>query len=156
MNDAPSHNKTPSARGASSATEQLRANAAHALDTTTASVRTLASKTANGIEANPISALVGGLALGAVAAAFVPRTDQEARLLAPVGQRLSDTAHGAVDAAKDTAKTELGVLGLSRDSARDQVSRVLEGVIKAVSTAGFAALTAANDKAAVKKAPTAE
>lgn len=77
-------------------------------------------------------------------------------MLSTVGQRLSNTAYGAVDAAKDTAKSELGVLGLSRDSARDQASRILEGVIKAISTAALAALTAANDTSAAKKAPTGE
>lgn len=136
--------------------ESVRASASHALDTTTASVRDLTGKAASGIEANPMSALVGGIALGAVVAAFVPRTAQEARLLSTVGQRLSNTAYGAVDAAKDTAKSELGVLGLSRDSARDQASRILEGVIKAISTAALAALTAANDTSEAKKAPTGE
>jgi gas vesicle protein len=152
MNDAPSHGK----HAKPNAKRDLRQTATNAIDTTGESLRDFAGKAASGIEANPISALVGGIALGAVAAAFVPRTAQEARLLAPVGQRLSDTALGAIDAAKDTAKTELGVLGLSRDSARSQVSRILEGVLQAVSTAGVAALTAANDKAAAKKAPATE
>ncbi|WP_010185803.1 hypothetical protein [Sphingomonas sp. PAMC 26605] len=152
MNDASSHTRTDQSKksGAHSktnTTQSLRDSAGKAIETTGESLRDIAGRAANGIEANPISALVGGIALGAVAGAFVPRTDQEAKLLAPVGQRLSDTARGAVDAAKDTAKSELGVLGLSRDSARSQMSRVLEGVIKAVSTAGLAALTAANDKA---------
>lgn len=155
MNDTPSHGKT-TGHAISKATDDVRKTATQALDTTSESVRGFASKAASGIEANPLSALIGGLALGAIAGAFVPRTDQEERLLAPVGQRLSDTAHGAIDAAKDTAKAELGVLGLSRDSARGQMSRILEGVLQAVSTAGVAALTAANDKASAKKAPTSE
>jgi hypothetical protein len=152
MNDTLSHAKQAATRTA----HDLRKTASEAVETTGDSLRGFAGRAASGIEANPISALVGGIALGAVAAAFVPRTDQEARLLAPVGQRLSDTALGAIDAAKDTAKSELGVLGLSRDSARSQVSRILEGVLQAVSTAGVAALTAANDKATAKKAPVTE
>lgn len=155
MNDTQSHGKTAS-HAVAKATHDVRKTASDALDSTSESVRSFAGKAASGIEANPLSALVGGLALGAIAGAFVPRTDREEQLLAPVGQRLSDTAHGAIDAAKETAKTELGVLGLSRDSARGQVSRILEGVLQAVSTAGVAALTAANDKAAAKKAPTSE
>ncbi|MGY2732564.1 hypothetical protein [Sphingomonas sp. UYP23] len=152
MNDATAptradHTKKNGAHAKTSTVQSLRDSAGKTIENTGESLRDLAGRAASGLEANPISALVGGIALGAVAGAFVPRTDHEARLLAPVGQRLSDTARGAVDAAKDTAKSELGVLGLSRDSARSQMSRMLEGVIKAVSTAGLAALTAANDKA---------
>lgn len=156
MNHASSHGKHAN----TTTSRDLRKSATDAIGSTSESLRGFADKAASGIEANPLSALVGGIALGAVAAAFVPRTEQEARLLAPVGQRLSDTAHGAIDAAKDTAKTELGVLGLTRDSARSQVSRILEGVLQAVSTAGVAALTATNDKANAtatpKKAPVSE
>lgn len=152
MNDAtaptrPDNNKKSGAHAKTSTVQSLRDSAGKTIENTGESIRDIAGRAASGLEANPISALVGGIALGAVAGALVPRTDQEARLLAPVGQRLSDTARGAVDAAKDTAKSELGVLGLSRDSARSQMSRMLEGVIKAVSTAGLAALSAANDKA---------
>lgn len=160
MNDAtaptrPDHDKKSGAHAKASTVQSLRDSAGKTIENTGESIRDFAGRAASGLEANPISALVGGIALGAVAGALVPRTDHEARLLAPVGQRLSDTARGAVDAAKDTAKSELGVLGLSRDSARSQVSRMLEGVIKAVSTAGLAALTAANDKATADKAAAA-
>lgn len=160
MNDASSHtradhSKTTGAHGKTSSPQSLRDSAGKAIENTGESLRDIAGRAASGIEANPLSALVGGIALGAVAGAFVPRTDQEAKLLSTVGQRLNDTAHGAIDAAKDTAKSELGVLGLSRDSARDQMSRVLEGVIKAVSTAGLAALTAASDKASAERTSTA-
>ena len=125
----------------------VRKSASKALDSTGTTVRDLAEKAAAGIEANPVAALVGG-----IAGSFVPRSEQEERLLAPVGKRLSETAHGAIDAAKETAKSEFDILGLTRDAARGQMSKVVEGVLKAVSTAGVAALAAANDKAVAKKA----
>lgn len=134
----------------------VRQSASKALDTTGSTVRDFADKAAAGIEANPVAALVGGIAIGALAGSFVPRSEQEARLLAPVGKRLNETAHGAIDAAKETARSEFDILGLTRDAARGQVSKVLEGVLKAVSTAGVAALAAANDKAAAKKAAASE
>lgn len=154
----PAHSKTPHAQTPAKipAKRSARQSATKALDSTGTTVRDLAGKAAAGIEANPVSALVGGIALGAIAGAFVPRTEQEERLLAPVGQRLNETAHGAIDAAKETAKSEFDVLGLTRDAARGQMSKVLEGVLKAVSTAGVAALAAANDKAAAKKAAATE
>lgn len=147
MNEASSHAKTNTKHAKPKETRDLRQTATDAIGTTTESLRDFAGKAASGIEANPISALVGGLAIGAIAGAFVPRTEQETRLLDPVGQRLSDTAHGAIDAAKDTAKSELGILGFSRDTAGSQVSRILEGVLKAVSTAGISALTASATQA---------
>ncbi|MEG3175700.1 hypothetical protein U1872_05625 [Sphingomonas sp. RB3P16] len=157
MADTPSYSsgKTTPATVASKRSA-VRNSASTALETTGTTVRSAADKAVASIEANPLSALVGGLAIGALAGSLVPRTAQEANLLAPVGKRLSETARGAVDAAKQTAKSEFDVLGLSRDAARGQVSRVLEGVLKAVSTAGVAALAAANDKAAAKKATVTE
>jgi gas vesicle protein len=134
----------------------VRASASKALDATGSTARDLAAKAAAGIEANPLATLVGGIALGAIAGAFVPRSEQEERLLAPIGQKLSDTAYDAIDAAKETAKSEFDILGLTRDAARGQVSKVIEGVVTAVSSAGAAALTAANEKASAKKVVAAE
>ena len=56
--------------------------------------RETARRTAEGIEANPLSVLVGGVALGVLAGALIPRTEQEGKLLGPVGKRLTDTAIG--------------------------------------------------------------
>lgn len=147
------HAKTGAPKAADKPTRvNVRQSASKALDSTGSTVRDFADKAAAGIEANPIAALVGGIALGALAGSFVPRSEQEERLLAPVGKRLSETAHDAIDAAKETAKSEFDILGLTRDAARGQMSKVVEGVLKAVSTAGVAALAAANDKAVAKKA----
>ena len=128
----------------------VRESATRLMDSTGTTVRDFADKAAAGIEANPVAALVGGIALGALAGSFVPRGEQEARLLAPVGKRLSETAHNAIGAAKETAISEFDILGLTRDAARGQMSKVVESVLQAVSTAGVAALAAANKKAAAK------
>jgi hypothetical protein len=83
---------------------------------------------------------------------LLPRTSGEARLLAPVGRRLTDTAKGAVDAAKDTARSEFDGLGLSRHAAKDQVGKLLGGVINALAAAGTAAMTANAAQAETAKA----
>lgn len=157
MPDAPatppkSHKRQPALRKAVS----VRASASKALDTTGSTVRDLAERAAAGIEANPLATLVGGIALGAIAGAFVPRSEQEERLLAPIGEKLSDSAHEAFDAAKTAALSELDILGLTRDAARGQVSKVLEGVVGAVSSAGTAALTAGKGKAPAASEPVEE
>jgi len=117
-----------------------------ALDTTRQTARDAARRTAEGIEANPISVLVGGVALGVLAGALLPRTEQESKLLGPVGRRLTDTASGAAQAARDAGKAELDSLGLNKDAARVQVGKVIDGVIKALSSAGAAAAKASTGK----------
>ena len=117
-----------------------------ALDTTRQTARDAARRTAEGIEANPISVLVGGVALGVLAGALIPRTEQESKLLAPVGKRLTDTATGAAQAARDAGKAELDSLGLNKEAARDQVGKVIDGVIKALASAGAAAAKASTGK----------
>ena len=125
------------------AVAKVRRSAANAIDATSDTARDLARKTAQGIDANPVGVLAGGIALGVLLGAFVPRSAQEAKLLGPVGKRISDTTRGAVEAAKETAKAELDVLGFTRNAARDQVGRLLGGVVKTLATAGTAAVTAA-------------
>lgn len=157
MTDARTPSKTPAKTGRAPANPRtsVRASASKALDTTSTTARDLAAKAAAGIEANPLATLVGGIAIGAIAGAFVPRSEQEERLLAPIGQKLSDTAHEAIDAAKHTALSEFDVLGLTRDAARGQVSKVIEGVVGAVSSAGVAALAAGKGGQGKGKAPAA-
>ncbi len=46
-------------------------------------------------------------------ARVIPRTEQEGKLLGPVGKRINDTAAGAAQAAKDAGKAELDALGLN-------------------------------------------
>jgi hypothetical protein len=117
-----------------------------ALDSTRQTARDAARRTAEGIEANPISVLVGGVALGVLAGALLPRTEQEGKLLGPVGKRLTDTATGAAQAARDAGKAELDSLGLNKDAARVQVGKVIDGVIKALASAGAAAAKATSGK----------
>jgi len=113
--------------------------AGKAIETTRGAARDAVKRTAQSAEANPIAVLAGGIAVGMLAGALLPNSEQEARLLGPVGKRLTDTAKGAAAAAKDAGKAELDSLGLNREAAREQVGKVLDGVLKALSSAGAAA-----------------
>jgi hypothetical protein len=62
---------------------------------------------AEGLEANPIAVLVGGLALGALAAALLPSTRREREMFGPVGRRINDTAREAARAARDAGREQL-------------------------------------------------
>ena len=105
------------------------------------------------MEANPLAVVAGGIAIGLAARALLPKSKRETELLGPVGKRLTGVAAGAAEAARDAAKAELGSLPLNKDAAKAQVSKLIEQVAKAVSSAGDAAL---NAKPTVDGAPTAK
>jgi hypothetical protein len=102
--------------------------------------RKAAARAGKAIETNPLAVVAGGIAIGLAAGALLPRTKRETELLGPMGKRLTGVAAGAAEAARDAAKTELGSLPLSKDAAKAQVSKLIDQVAKAVSSAGDAAL----------------
>lgn len=127
---------------ASSTLETARARASEALEASRDRARGAALRTADAIETNPIGVIVGGLALGAIAAAVIPRGKREKELLAPIGKRVGSTAAAAVAAAKEAGKAELNSLGINRDAARGQAKSLLDGLLKAATSAGNAATKA--------------
>ena len=104
-----------------------------------------AHNVAPGLDANPLLALVGGLAIGAIAGALVPRSDKERELLAPVGSRVGEAARAAFDAAKNAGGDALGEAGLNQDNVRQQVSKLFEQMFQAAGSAGKAAFSAARE-----------
>lgn len=101
-----------------------------------------ARRTSQGIESNPLAVVVGGLAVGAIAGALLPRSAREKDLLAPVGKRLGETARQAFAAAREAGTQELDGAGLTPGAARDRVKELLSGIGKALSSAGAAAAQA--------------
>lgn len=123
------------------------AEPASALDRTRDAASDAARRTVEGIEANPLGILVGGLAVGVLAGALLPRSDKERELLAPVGKRIGEAARAAIDTARQQGLSELEQRGFTRDAARDQVKNLLGGLGAAVSNAGSAAVASARGKA---------
>lgn len=139
-------NKSASSRGTMEQTYRSAKDAAgKAIETTRGAARDAVNRTAQTAQANPIAMLAGGVAIGMLAGAFLPHSEQEAKLLGPVGKRLTDTAKGAAAAAKDAGKAELDGLGLNRDAARQQIGKVINGVLQALSSAGAAAASKAKE-----------
>src|SRR5438067_9941572 len=68
-------------------------------------------KTAETLDTAPMLAVAGGLALGALLGALLPRSSREEELLRPVGERIGDTARQAVDKARASARDQIGDLG---------------------------------------------
>jgi hypothetical protein len=102
--------------------------------------------TAGGIEKNPFAALAGGLAIGAVLAALVPRTKREDAVMGKTGKMLREQASKAAKAARDAGQDQLEALGVNADAARAQVQDLVRKVGQAASSAGSAAAEAVRRK----------
>ena len=128
---------------------QANQNAAQpsALDRTRDAAADAARRTAQSIEPNPLGIVVGGLAVGVLAGALLPRTAKEKELLAPVGKRLGETARTAIQTAREQGMNELQTRGFTRDAAQEQVKNLLGGLGKAVTTAATGAAKSVSGKA---------
>lgn len=126
--------------------DTAKETAASAYETTREKASDAAHAAADAIETNPLGIVVGGLALGALVAAVIPRSQREKDLLAPVGQRVSAVTVAAIAAAKDAGRAELDNLGLNKGAAKDQARSLFQGVVKAATTAGAAAAQAGKEK----------
>lgn len=117
-----------------------RDKAVELLGTAKDRARTAGQSTVDSVDHNPLVAVLGGVALGVVIGALLPRTEREAKVLGSVGEKLQDIAKEAVGAARDAGKDKLDELGLSRDKARDTAKSLLDAVIAAAGSAGTAAV----------------
>lgn len=123
-----------------------------AIETVRETAAKTARRTADAIEGNPLSVLVGGLAFGVLAGALLPKTQREGEILKPVGKRITQGAGMAVKAARDAGLSELAAAGISRAAARAQVNKLFDSVVGAAKSAGDAAAKAATAKEREKDA----
>ncbi|KRB85959.1 hypothetical protein ASE00_04195 [Sphingomonas sp. Root710] len=128
----PAPHKAPIKQRVASAGEKLRSSG-----------QTATRKAAEGVEDFPVAALLGGLALGAVVGALLPRTRQEEQLLGSLGESLNERAKDAALAARDAGQAKLDELGISGDAAGKQVGKLIESIAQVAETAGSAAVEAA-------------
>ncbi|MBN3559007.1 hypothetical protein JYA60_12300 [Sphingomonas yabuuchiae] len=134
---------------ASQAYHDAKDKAATALHTSKDKAGELAHKTARSIESNPLGILVGGLVVGVIAGALIPRSAREKELLTPLGKKLGETIRQATQAARETGLRELEEAGLTKDAAKDRAKSLFDDVVKAASNAGSAAAKAATNKTSV-------
>ena len=98
------------------------------------------------VDGSPLLALGGGLALGDLIGALLPKTRTEDRLLGPVGGRITDTARSAAGAAKEAGREKLAELNITREAGKGAVQSLVDGITEAARTSGQAALEAARNK----------
>lgn len=103
-------------------------------------------KAAEGFENNPLAVLLGGIAIGAVIGALLPRTEREAKALGAVGDKVRGAANEAIEAAKEAGREKLDELGLNKEHARETMKSLLDGAIAAAGSASTAAIESAKKK----------
>lgn len=124
---------------ASEAAAVIRDRAADAYDAARDKAHTARESASTGFDAAPLAVLAGGIALGAVLGALLPRTEREAKLLGPVAAKASDAAKAAFVAAKSAGQDKLDELGVNREAARAKVDQLVDTASQAASSAGAAA-----------------
>jgi ElaB/YqjD/DUF883 family membrane-anchored ribosome-binding protein len=87
------------------------------------------------IESNPVVAIAGGLALGAILGAVLPTSRREQELLGDVGSRVNDAAKGVASSAVEAGRSQVDEL---KSTAFQKVG---EAVVEAVSSGGTSGKT---------------
>ena len=119
-------------QSAAEAYETARERTRSALSSTRETVKGAGQRTVDGIDANPVAAVIGGLALGAVVGALLPRSEREQALLGSTGKRVTDTARQAFVAAKDAGKSQLDEIGVSPEGLRRRLDKFTDRAVGAV------------------------
>lgn len=104
------------------------------------------AKTSEGIDKNPLAIVLGGIALGAIVGALLPRTDREAKVLGKTGKKLNKKARKMAEAAKVAGMSQVDTLGLNGEAMRIQFRELVSKAALAVRAAGQAATDAAKEK----------
>lgn len=123
----------------------LSDKASHVYEAAREKASDAARSTAETIETNPLGMLVGGVVLGALIAAVLPRSQRERELLAPAGRRLAAALTAAIAAAKEAGRGELEQMNLTPDAAKDKARTLLDGLGQAAASAGSAAAKAGRE-----------
>jgi hypothetical protein len=135
--------RQPQNKNSSSST---RERAISAYDDARARASEAGERARQGIGEAPLLALGGGLALGALIAAVLPRTRTEERLLGDFGGRINDAARSAASAAKDAGREKLAELNITTEAGKGAVQNLIDGLTEAARSSGQAAVGAVRSK----------
>ena len=96
--------------------------------------------TADGVDNNPLAAVVGGMALGVLIGSLLPRTRRENELVGPYARDLTSRARDAAEAARLAGVEKLDELGFNKDRANATVQQLTGAARTAAEEAGNAAV----------------
>jgi ElaB/YqjD/DUF883 family membrane-anchored ribosome-binding protein len=120
---------------ASDAYYAARERTSSALETASERASRARQTTSEGIDSNPIGALIGGLALGGLLAAVLPRSQREEELLGDYGRRINDRAREAARVAREAGQNKLDELGYNKENARAKIQSLRSDVKEVASAA---------------------
>lgn len=126
-------------RAKASAADKARDAVNSGIDTVRQQASAAADASAAAIENAPMTALVGAIAVGAVAAALIPATARELSTVGPYGSKVRGLLDDAFAAAKSAGQEQLTTRGLTGMAATAGVGQILGSVVKAVLAANSAA-----------------
>jgi hypothetical protein len=98
------------------------------------------------VDGSPLLALGGGLALGALVGALLPKTRAEQRLMGKAGSRITTSARDAFDAAREAGREKLTELNITSEAGRGAVQSLIDGLGEAARSSGQAAVDAVKPK----------
>jgi len=104
------------------------------------------ARAGKGIDELPLLALGGGMALGALIGALLPKTKTEERMLGGVGGRLTDAARSASAAAKEAGREKLAELNITQEAGKGAIQNLIDGITEAARSSGQAAIGAVRNK----------
>ncbi|MEO7505351.1 MAG: hypothetical protein ABIT69_09235 [Sphingomicrobium sp.] len=125
---------------AGEAIDSARESAIEAYDSAREGAVAAGRSVGDGIGSAPLMTLAGGLAVGALVAALLPRTKVEDKLIGPVGERVTGAGRAAVDAARSAGQDKLADLNITREAGKGVVDSIVDGLGQAVRASGQAAL----------------
>lgn len=135
------------ARGtANAASTRLQQKAADTIKSSKQLASKAREKSSDSIDKNPFAILLGGLTLGALAGALIPKSAAEKKILGGAGKKLNEKARMMADAAKQAGMKKVDQMGINKDSARAQFRDLVSKASDAVKEAGKAAGDAARKK----------
>ncbi len=126
---------------ADEAIDSARERAITAYDSARDGAASAGRKASDQLGEAPLAVIVGGIAAGAILAAWLPTSRHERELLGPVTDSLKDKAAAAVSAAKDAGNARLGELGLTRDAGGEVIKSIIDGATDALRASAKAAAT---------------
>jgi len=130
---------------ARSAIDASKSAAAKTLDTSKNISNNAKQKTGETIDKSPLAIVAGGVALGAIVAALLPKTEREKKVLGGAGRKINETASKAVNAAKEAGKAHMTEVGLNTENLQEQVRDIFQKSFDSAKVASKAA------KDAIKK-----
>jgi len=104
------------------------------------------AKTSEGIDKNPLAMIIGGIAIGAIVGALLPRTERETKILGKTGKKLNKKARKMAEAANLAGMSHVDTLGLNGDTVSAQFKEFVRKAALALRAAGQAATEAAKEK----------